>query len=324
MTFLNGYGSGEFREIAPRDGFGEGLLELGEKNDKIIALTADLAESTRVHHFASRFPDRFFDLGVAEQNLIGVSAGLAHEGFIPFAASYAVFSPGRSWDQIRVSVCYSRNNVKIIGCHAGLSVGPDGATHQALEDVAIMRVLPNMMVVVPADSVEARKATLAIAAHHGPCYLRLGREKVPVVSSVDSPFEIGKAVTVRNGTDVCVIANGPMVFMAMKAAKKLEQEVSVKIINLHTVKQLDEKAILAAAEETGAIVTAEDHQINGGLGSAVAERLGEDCPVPLERVAVMDRFGESGTASELMEHYGLNDQAIVEAVRRVLKRKNAR
>ncbi len=324
MTFLNGYGSGEFREIAPRDGFGEGLLELGEKNDKIIALTADLAESTRVHHFASRFPDRFFDLGVAEQNLIGVSAGLAHEGFIPFAASYAVFSPGRSWDQIRVSVCYSRNNVKIIGCHAGLSVGPDGATHQALEDVAIMRVLPNMMVVVPADSVEARKATLAIAAHHGPCYLRLGREKVPVVSSVDSPFEIGKAVTVRNGTDVCVIANGPMVFMAMKAAKKLEQEVSVKIINLHTVKPLDEKAILAAAEETGAIVTAEDHQINGGLGSAVAERLGEDCPVPLERVAVMDRFGESGTASELMEHYGLNDQAIVEAVRRVLKRKNAR
>ncbi|QQG50372.1 MAG: transketolase family protein [Candidatus Berkelbacteria bacterium] len=326
MQLLNGVGVGELEQAAIRDGFGEALLQLGKHNESIVALTADLTESTRVQQFAKSFPERFFEIGVAEQNLIGIAAGLSHEGFIPFAASYAVFSPGRTWDQIRVSVCYSKNNVKIIGSHAGLSVGADGATHQALEDVAIMRVLPNMVVVVPCDATEAHKATLAIAKHKGPCYLRLGREKVPTITSEETPFELGKAITITKGSDVTIVANGPLVFNALQAAHQLEGTYSVRVVNLHTVKPLDHKTILDAAEETGAIVTAEDHQIDGGMGSAVAELVSQFNPVPVVRVGVKDSFGESGSVKELMDHFGLNVEAICDAVKKAitLKGKNAR
>lgn len=326
MELLSGIGFGEMEQAAIRDGFGKGLLEVGASNLDIVALTADLAESTRVQQFAQEYPERFFEVGVAEQNLIGVAAGMAHEGLVPFAASYAVFSPGRSWDQIRVSVAYSKANVKIVGSHAGLSVGADGATHQALEDVAIMRVLPNMVVVVPCDAEEARKATLAIAKHRGPCYLRLGREKVPTITSTETPFELGKALVLTKGNDVTIVANGPLVFTALQAAKKLQDSIKVRVINLHTVKPLDHKAILDAAEDTGAIVTAEDHQVDGGMGSAVAELVSQFHPVPVVRLGVKDSFGESGTVKELMDHFALNVDSLCEAVKKAvgMKAKNAR
>jgi transketolase len=256
--------------------------------------------------------------------MAGVAAGLSFAGKIPFMTSYAVFSPGRNWDQIRVSICYSQANVKIVGAHAGISVGPDGATHQALEDVAITRVLPNMVVVVPTDSVEAKKATIAIAKHQGPCYIRFGREKTPVITNESTPFELGKAVKIINGDDVVVIANGQMVYRALEAAKRLrEKGTSVGVINLHTVKPIDKKAIIEAAERAGAIVTAEEHQINGGLGGAVAEVLSENLPVPMERVAIRDTFGESGDPNVLMDHYHLGIDDIVEAILRVKERKHA-
>jgi len=324
MNFLHGIATGTFEETAIRDGFGHGLLELADANPKVVALTADLAESTRVQDFAEKYPERFFDVGVAEQNLIGIAAGLAHEGFIPFATSYAAFSPGRTWDQIRVSVAYSGANVKIIGCHAGLSVGRDGATHQALEDVALMRVVPNLTVVVPCDAEEARKATLALGKHVGPAYLRLGREKVPTLTSKKTPFVLGKALTIAPGSDVTVIANGPLVFQAMKAAQQMQSKYSLRVINLHTVKPLDQEVIIDAAKETGAIVTAEDHQAAGGLGSAVSELVAKTCPVPVIRVGVQDSFGESGSVDELMEHYGLTTEKIIKAVEAAIKLKHAR
>lgn len=321
MRYLVALHHDNFEEIPPRDGFGEALLELGRNDPDIVALCGDLVESTRVQAFADEFPERYFEMGVAEQNMAGVAAGLALAGKIPFISSYAVFNPGRDWDQIRVSICYSQANVKIVGAHAGISVGPDGATHQALEDVAITRVLPNMTVVVPTDSVEAKKATAAIAKHIGPCYIRFGREKTPVITKDETPFELGKALPILAGSDVTIIANGQMVYRAMMAAKELEGKISVGILNMHTVKPIDAKAIIDAAKETGAIVTAEEHQIIGGLGSAVAEVLGDHCPVPIERIGVLDTFGESGKPEELMEHYHLGVSDIVHAVERVVRRK---
>jgi len=310
-----------YSDIAPRDGFGEGLLELGEKNPDVVALTADLSESTRVEKFALAYPERFFDVGVAEQNMAGIAAGLALSGKIPFISSYAVFSPGRNWDQIRISICYSESNVKVVGAHAGISVGPDGATHQALEDVAITRVLPNMTVVVPTDTIEAKKATLALAKHVGPAYIRFGREKTPVITRDDTPFELGKALQITPGEDVTVIANGQMVAKAIMAAKELP-DVSIRIINLHTIKPIDANTIIKAAAETGAVVTAEEHQIIGGLGSAVAEVLAKHQPVPIEMIGVLDKFGESGPPSTLMEHYKLDVADIIHAIERVIRRKN--
>ncbi len=324
MKLLHGLSYGPLEERAIRDGFGDGMVELGRKNDQVVALTADLCESTRLDRFAAAYPDRFFEVGVAEQNMIGIAAGLAHEGFVPFAASYAIFSPGRTLDQIRLSVCYSKTNVKIVGSHAGLSVGPDGATHQALEDVAIMRTLPNMTVVVPADAIEAKKATQALALLKGPAYLRLGRDKVPTLTTDRTPFEIGQALALTHGSDVTVIANGPLVFPAVQAAHQLDGQISVRVINLHTVKPLDHVAILAAARETGAIVTAEDHQVYGGLGSAVAEFVSLHHPVPVVPVGVKDQFGESGTAGELMERFGLTTDAIIEAIKVAMARRDAR
>jgi transketolase len=326
MEILHGLGTGKLEELPIRDGFGEALLELGGTNQAIVALTADLAESTRVRKFAQAFPDRFFEVGVAEQNLVGVAAGLAHAGLIPFATSYAVFSPGRSWDQLRVSVCYANANVKIVSSHSGLSVGADGATHQGLEDVALTRVLPNMVVVVPCDSTEAFKATVALAHLKGPAYLRLGREKSPVITNEKTPFQIGQAVMLTRGSDVTLVANGPMVFVALQAAQELETNgLAARVINLHTVKPLDTVTLLDAAEETGAIVTAEDHQVAGGMGSAVAEFLAANCPVPVVRVGMNDRFGESGSAKELMHHYGLTKEAVVAAAHQALElKKDAR
>lgn len=310
-----------YKLIAPRDGFGDGLLALGASNDQVVALTGDLVESTRVQKFAEAFPERFIEMGVAEQNMAGVAAGMALAGKIPFMTSYAVFSPGRNWDQIRVSICYSQANVKIIGAHAGISVGPDGATHQALEDLAITRVLPNLLVVVPTDSVEAKKATLAIAEHRGPCYMRFGREKTPVITDESTPFRLGQALPILSGTDVTVIANGQMVVRALEAAEQLVGKVSVGVINLHTMKPLDREAIVQAAQHSGAIVTAEEHQVINGLGAAVAEVLGEHCPTPLKRVGILDTFGESGDPATLMDHYGLGTADIVAAVREVIGRK---
>lgn len=307
---------------ASRDGFGEGLVQAAEQNLQVVGLCADLTESVRMLPFAEKFPERFIQVGVAEQNLVGVAAGLALAGKIPFAASYAVFSPGRSWDQLRVSVCYSNLNVKIIGGHAGLSVGPDGATHQAMEDIAMTRVLPNLLVVVPCDAEEARKATLAIAKHIGPAYLRLGREKVRNLTTPQTPFELGRAEVFHQGRDATIIACGLMVQEALQAALELEKEaLSIRVINIHTIKPLDQAAIIAAAQETGAIVTAEEHQVHGGLGGAVAEVVTARYPVPMEIVGMPDQFGESGSASELLKKYRLTASDIKAAVHRVMLRK---
>jgi len=308
--------------IPTRDGYGRALVELGEKNPNIIVLTGDLMESTRAQWFAEKFPRRFIDCGVAEQNMTGIAGGLAHEGKIPFISSYAVFSPGRSWDQVRVTVAYGNLNVKIAGAHAGISVGPDGATHQGCEDLALMRVLPNFVVIAPCDFWETKKATLWAGNHKGPVYLRFLREKTPVITSEKTPFEIGKALVFREGTDATVIACGQMVYEALAAAENLARKgISVRVINNHTLKPIDKKTIIAAAKETGAIVTAEEHQINNGLGSAVAEVLVENYPVPMERIGLRDTFGESGKPEELLVKYGMKAEDIEKAVGRVIKRK---
>lgn len=308
--------------IPMRDGYGKALLELCEKNDKVMVLDADVAKSTRTVWIRDKYPEQFIDMGIAEQDMMGTAAGLSLSGMIPFVSTYCVFLAGRAWDQIRTTVCYNNLNVKLGGAHAGISVGPDGATHQSLEDVALMRVLPHMTVIVPCDAEETRKATLAIAEKDGPCFLRFGREAVPVVTDENTPFEIGKARLCREGSDVTIFANGALVFEAQNAAKELEADgISVRVFDLHTIKPLDEDAIISAAKETGCIVTAEEHQINGGMGSAVAECLARHCPVPMEMVAVNDSFGESGQPQELMDKYGLNQAAIVDKVRAVLARK---
>jgi len=296
--------------IPQRNGYGDGVVEAGKENENIVVLCCDLTESTRSAAFREAFPDRFVEIGIAEQNMAGIAAGMSFSGKIPYISSYATFSPGRNWDQIRVSVCYSKANVKIMGAHAGISVGPDGATHQAMEDIAITRCLPNMTVVVPCDYWEAKKATISMAGIAGPVYMRFG------------PFKIGKAETFRDGKDVSVIACGSLVYEALIAAKKLEKDnIDVRVINCHTIKPIDIKTIIKAAKETGAIVTAEEHQVHGGLGSAVAEVVSKHHPVPMDYVAVMDRFGESGEPDELMSKFGVKSPNIVKAVKKVLARK---
>lgn len=310
------------KKIPMRDGYGKALLELCEKNENVMVLDADVAKSTRTVWIRDQYLDHFMDMGIAEQDMVGTAAGMALGGMIPFCSTYGVFLAGRAWDQIRTTVCYNNLNVKLGGAHAGISVGPDGATHQALEDVAIMRVLPNMTVIVPCDAEETRKATLAMAQVDGPCYVRFGREAVPVVTDENAPFEIGKANLMRDGFDVSIFANGAMVYEALEAADRLAAEgISAMVVNLHTIKPLDTGCIIEAAKKTGCVVTAEEHQMYGGMGSAVAECLAANCPTPLEMVAVRDSFGESGQPQELMDKYGLNADAIVEKVKAVLARK---
>lgn len=306
---------------ATRAGFGEALLEIGS-DEQVVALCADLTESVGMKKFAEKYPDRFFNVGIAEANMTSLAAGLTTAGKIPFIGTFANFATGRSFDQVRQSVAYSEKNVKICASHAGLTLGEDGATHQILEDIGLMRALPHMSVIVPADFSETKRAVKAIYKHPGAVYLRFGRPAVPDFMTDDAPFEIGKAIELRPGSDATIIACGVMVWRALQAAYRLEEEgLSVRVLNMHTIKPLDVQAVLSASRETGAIVTAEEHQINTGLGDAVANVCARSFPVPIEMVAVMDKFGESGTANQLLEKYGLTSDAIVQKVKTVLKRK---
>ena len=309
--------------VPTRDGSGKAVLAAGEKDGRVVVLCAALLESTRSHWFAEKFPSRYIELGVAEQNLATIAAGLANYGKIPFIASYAVFSPGRNNEQIRTTIAINNVSVKIVGAHAGVSVGPDGATHHALEDIAFMRVQPNMKVIVPADAEEARKATYVAAFIDGPVYLRFAREKTPVFTTAESPFEIGKANVLWEAKKpkVTIIACGPLVHNALLAAKNLENEISTVVINNHTIKPMDRETIIAYAKKTGAVVTVEEHQIAGGMGSAVAELLAAEHPVPMEFVGVHDQFGQSGEPEELIEHYGMGVGHIKEAIRKVIAKK---
>ena len=311
-------------ELKPtRDGYGLGLVEAGEKDERVVVLCADLSESTRSQWFKDKFPDRFIQMGVAEQNMATVAAGLANYGKIPFISSYAAFSPGRNWEQIRTTIALNNVPVKIGGAHAGISVGPDGATHQQLEDIAIMRTMPNMVVLVPCDAIEAQKATVAAAFNNKPTYIRFGREKSPVFTTVETPFEIGRAEIFREGKDVSIITCGMLLYNALVAAEKLAQEgIDCEVINFHTIKPLDEKTITTSAKKTGAVVSVEEHQINGGLGSAIAETLARNYPAPQEFIGVHDRFGESGRPEELIEQFGMGVDAIKEAIKKVSSRKN--
>ena len=308
------------KAMAPtRNGFGDALMELGETNKDVVVLCADLAESTRVQPFKDKYPERYVEIGVAEQNLATVASGLAVYGKIPFIASYATFSPGRNNEQIRTTISLNDVPVKVAGMHAGVSVGPDGATHQALEDIALMRAQPNMTVVSPCDAEEARKATLAAAASGKPIYLRFSREKTALMTTKDTPFTIGKAqlVWLEEKPRVAVFATGPLLYNALLAAKHLEGELAVSVFNIHTVKPLDVKTVVAAAKDAGAVVTIEEHQIAGGLGSAIAEALAQEYPVPIEFIGVRDQFGQSGDMQQLFEHYGLGVKHIVQAIQKV-------
>ncbi len=308
--------------VPTRDGYGKGLVEAGEKDPRVVVLCADLTESTRSHWFAEKFSDRFIEIGVAEQNLALVASGMANYGKIPFISSYATFSPGRNNEQIRTNVCINNVPVKIAGAHAGISVGPDGATHQALEDIALMRVQPRMVVVVPCDAFEAQKATVAAAFNNKPTYLRFGREKSPVFTTAETPFEIGKAEIFREGKDAAIIGCGMLLYNALVAAEELVKEgIECMVVNNHTIKPMDEQTIVQAAQTCGAVVTVEEHQVNGGLGSAVAEVLSRNHPVPQEFIGVQDRFGESGEPGELIEKFGMGTTAIKEAVKRARNRK---
>ncbi len=312
----------EFEKIPTRDGFGKGLVDAGEKDERIVVLCADLAESTRCHWFKEKFPARYIELGVAEQNLVTIASGLANYGKIPFIASYAVFNPGRNNEQIRTLVSLSKLPVKIAGGHAGVSVGPDGATHQALEDIALTRVQPNMTVLVPCDAIEARKATLAAAFYDGPVYIRLGREKTAIFTTEKTLFEIGKAVVLREGKDVTIVGCGALLYNALIAAEELSKDkIDIEVLNCHTVKPLDAETILSSVKKTGAIVSVEEHQIMGGLGSAVAEMLAQNFPAPQEFIGVRDRFGESGEANELIEALVMGVKDIKAAIIKVIKRK---
>ena len=303
-------------KIPMRDGYGKALLKLIGDGKPVVALDADVAKSTRTVWVRDQYPEHFLDMGIAEQDMVGTASGLALGGIIPFASTYGVFLAGRAWDQIRTTVCYNNLNVKLAGAHAGISVGPDGATHQALEDVALMRVLPNMTVVVPCDAVETEKATLALAEREGSCYIRFGREAVPVITDEDSPFEIGKANVLRDGKDAVLFANGAMVYEGLEAAKQLAGEgIDLMVVNLHTVKPLDQEAVVAAAQKTGRVITAEEHQAAGGMGSAVAECLAQHYPVPMRILGMQDGFGESGAPDELMKRYGFSSDAIYQAVK---------
>lgn len=308
--------SDDMKLEATRAGFGRGLKAAGEANEAVVALCADLTESTQMHLFRDAFPKRFVEIGVAEQNLVTVASGMARAGKIPFTSSYAAFSPGRNWEQIRTTATLNNQPVKIVGSHAGVSVGPDGATHQMLEDIALMRVLPNMVVVAPGDSVEAEKATKAIAENGKPSYIRLAREKTPIFSLEESPFEIGKAYILKDGTDVSLMGTGIMTYELLVAAKILaEQGINAEVIHVPTIKPLDEEMIIASVKRTGRVVTAEEAQIAGGFGGAIAELLSEKLPVPIKRIGMKDRFGESGSMKDLFEAFGLTGEQIAESVK---------
>lgn len=309
------YADEEVKQEPTRAGFGRGLKAAGEKNEAIVALCADLTESTQMHLFREAFPKRFVEIGVAEQNLVTVASGMARAGKIPFTSSYAAFSPGRNWEQIRTTVTLNDQPVKIVGSHAGISVGPDGATHQMLEDIALMRVLTNMVVVAPGDSIEAEKATKAIAENGKPSYLRLAREKTPVFSTENSPFEIGKAYVLRSGNDVSLLGTGTMTYQLLLLSRFLETAgISAEVVHVPTIKPLDEKTILASIQKTGRVVTAEEAQIAGGFGGAIAELLSEKSPAPLYRIGIRDRFGESGTPAELLEYFNLTGETMLPGV----------
>ena len=307
-----------------RDGYGEGIVLAGDTDPNVVALCADLVESTRTEAFSKKFPDRFFEMGVAEQNMATVAAGLGVSGKVPFVASYATFSPGRNWEQIRTTIAYNNANVKIAGHHAGISVGPDGATHQATEDIAIMRAMPNMRVIVPCDAVEARKATMASAMIVGPVYLRFQREGTPVMTTEETPFIPGKAEVFWQSKkpDVLIIGCGAVVYSALMAARALEEEkIGSVVLNCHTLKPLDEKKIAELAKKAGAVVTVEEHQISGGLGGAVAEALARNGPVPMEFIGLQNTFGESGDPDALIEKYGMDEKNIIRAAKKAIRRK---
>lgn len=305
-----------------RSGFGAGLLEAGRRNENVVALCADLIGSLKMNDFIKEFPERFFQIGIAEANMMGIAAGLTIGGKIPFTGTFANFSTGRVYDQIRQSIAYSDKNVKICASHAGLTLGEDGATHQILEDIGLMKMLPGMTVINPCDFNQTKAATLALVDHHGPAYLRFGRPVVPNFTPADQEFVIGKAIVLNEGTDVTIIATGHLVWEAIQAGEELEKlGISADIINIHTIKPLDEEAVLTSVQKTGCVVTAEEHNRLGGLGDSIAQLLAKKLPTPQEYVAVNDSFGESGTPTQLMEKYGLNAKAIVDAVRTVLTRK---
>jgi len=312
-------------QVPIRKGFGQGLLAAGEIDKNVVALCADLTESTQMNLFADKFPERFVEIGVAEQNLVTVASGMSAMGKIPFCSSYAMFSPGRNWEQIRTTIAYNDRKVVVVGSHAGISVGPDGGTHQALEDIALMRTLPNMDVVSPCDAIEAKKATLALAKSRRPAYLRLAREKTPIITTEETPFNLGKAeiywMPDVGLAQVGIIVTGGLMHRALVAAKELESEgIKTKVMNLANIKMIDVEAVVALAKEAKKIVTVEEHQVAGGMGSAVVEVLAQNFPVPIEFIGVQDKFGQSGTPDELIEHYGMGKDSIKEAVKRVLKR----
>jgi transketolase len=316
----------DVEQVPIRKGFGQGLVVAGEQNKNVVALCADLTESTQMHLFAEKFPERFIEMGIAEQNLVAVSSGMAAMGKIPYCSSYAMFSPGRSWEQIRTTVSYNDRKVIIVGSHAGISVGPDGGTHQALEDMALMRIIPNMDVISPCDAIEAKKVTIKVAKTKEPAYIRLAREKTSIITTEETPFEIGKAqiywMPDVGLAQVGIIVTGAFTYTAIIAAKELEAEgIKTKVMNVASIKPLDTDEIIKLAKETRAFVTVEEHQIAGGLGGVVAETLAQNFPTPIEFVGVHDKFGQSGKPNELIEHYGMGKESIKEAVRKVLKRK---
>lgn len=323
---FNDAGENACEQVPIRKGFGQGLLAAGEADKNVVALCADLTESTQMNMFSEKFPERFVEIGVAEQNLVTVASGMAAMGKIPFCSSYAMFSPGRNWEQIRTTIAYNDRPVKIAGSHAGISVGPDGGTHQALEDIALMRAMPNMDVLSPCDAIEAKKATLALAKTKKPGYLRLARDKTPIITTEETPFALGKAeiywMPEVGMAQVGIIVTGGLMHRALLAAKELDAEgVKTKVLNLATIKPIDANAIIALAREAKRIVTVEEHQVMGGMGSAVAEVLAQNYPVPMEFIGVQDKFGQSGTPDELVEYYGMGKNSIKEAVRKVLARK---
>jgi len=308
--------------IATRDAYGEALAELGGENENIVALDADLSGSTKTGVFAKKFPARFFNMGIAEANMVGTAAGLAAVGKIPFLSTFAIFAAGRAWEQIRQSVAYPKANVKIVATHGGVTVGEDGGSHQSVEDIAIMRAIPNMTVIVPADGEETKGAIRAAALHKGPVYVRLGRNKVPTVFPAGHQFEIGKGCQVADGTDLTFITTGLMTAQAVIAAEKLKGEgISARVVHIGTIKPLDKELVLQAAQETGAVITAEEHSVVGGLGGAVAEFLSEECPTLMKRVGVHDRFGTSGKSEELLKYFGLNAETLMEEAREMVSRK---
>lgn len=314
MHLVTDIRSKDIAQEPTRAGFGRGLVKAGQINENVVAACADLTDSTKMIDFAKAFPERFVEIGIGEQNLVTVGAGLAAAGKIPFVSSYAAFSPGRNWEQIRTTICLNDRPVKVVGSHAGVSVGPDGATHQMLEDIALMRALPNMVVIAPGDSVEAEKATLAMAVDSRPNYMRLAREATPVITTDKTPFEIGKAYVFHEGTDMTIIATGTMTYQALVAADMLAKDgISAEVVHVPTIKPLDADTILASVKKTGAVVTAEEAQIAGGLGGAIAELLGEKLPTRMIRIGMRDHFGESGEPNELLEHFGLTGTHIAMA-----------